>query len=119
MRMAPRRARPRKTSAVLSDFERGKREGLAVDLLPLEGDEFVLFSWDVTPPAEAAGLTAAERAVLQHILTGASNEAIASARGTSTRTIANQVASLLRKTGASSRFDLIRRFAHAIPRAKT
>ena len=71
-------------------------------------DELVVFSWDIAqPPPE---LTAAERDVLARVVKGESNAAIARARKTSVRTIANQVASLLRKTGASSRYDLIRRF---------
>jgi DNA-binding NarL/FixJ family response regulator len=71
-------------------------------------DDLVVFSWDIAaPPPE---LTAAERAVLVRVARGESNAAIAKARKTSVRTIANQVASLLKKTGASSRYDLIRRF---------
>ena len=71
-------------------------------------DETMVFSWDIAkPPPE---LTTAERAVLSRVIKGESNAAIARARKTSVRTIANQVASLLRKTGASSRYDLIRRF---------
>lgn len=72
-------------------------------------DDLIIFSWDAHegPPAD---LTAAERDVLVRVVRGESNAAIASARKTSVRTIANQVASLLRKTKASSRFDLIRRF---------
>lgn len=72
-------------------------------------DDLIIFSWDADegPPAD---LTAAERDVLVRVVRGESNAAIATARKTSVRTIANQVASLLRKTKASSRFDLIRRF---------
>jgi DNA-binding NarL/FixJ family response regulator len=72
-------------------------------------DDLVVFSWDVAarPPAE---LTAAERDVLARVARGQSNAAIARARKTSARTVANQVASLLRKTGSSSRYDLICKF---------
>lgn len=52
--------------------------------------------------AETA-LTEAERDVLELLLQGLSNREIASLRGRSVRTIANQVATLLRKTGAPSR----------------
>ncbi|HEY5951839.1 MAG TPA: helix-turn-helix transcriptional regulator [Kofleriaceae bacterium] len=89
---------------------RGKRigppSGLTAERID---DDLVVFSWDVAgpPPAE---LTAAERDVLARVVRGESNRAIAAARKTSVRTIANQVASLLRKTGAASRFDLIRRY---------
>lgn len=71
-------------------------------------DELVVFSWDLAAPPPV--LTSAERDVLVRVVRGASNAAIARARKTSVRTIANQVASLLRKTGAASRFDLIRRY---------
>jgi DNA-binding CsgD family transcriptional regulator len=87
---------------------------LSVEMLCAEGaqgEEFAVFSWDATecPPA-AAGLTCAEQEVLQRVVAGASNAQIAAARGTSIRTLANQVASLLHKLGAESRFELIRRF---------
>ena len=72
-------------------------------------DELVVFSWDISEPPTSA-LTSAEREVLARIVRGESNQTIATARKTSVRTIANQVASLLRKTGAASRFDLIRRY---------
>lgn len=92
---------------------RGKREDAPVEppanlVAEKLDDDLVVFSWDIArPPPD---LTRAERDVLARIVRGESNRAIASARKTSVRTIANQVASLLRKTGATSRFDLIRRF---------
>jgi DNA-binding NarL/FixJ family response regulator len=92
---------------------RGKRDDAAIQppanlVAEQIDDEHVVFSWDIArPPPE---LTSAERDVLARVVRGESNQAIASARRTSVRTIANQVASLLRKTGAASRFDLIRRF---------
>jgi DNA-binding CsgD family transcriptional regulator len=115
--MGLRKSGPRKDSPALAHVERGKPEGLTVEFLPVPNGEFVLFSWNAAASAGAASLTAAERDVLRHILEGATNEAIASARGTSVRTVANQVAALLRKTGAGSRFDLIRCFADAVSRS--
>jgi DNA-binding NarL/FixJ family response regulator len=50
-----------------------------------------------------SSLTPAERGVLELICRGLSNHAIATARSASERTVANQVASLLRKTRAPSR----------------
>lgn len=52
---------------------------------------------------DTGNLTAAEVDVLQRLREGWSNAAIARARGTSERTIANQVGSLLRKSGRGSR----------------
>lgn len=48
-------------------------------------------------------LTPSERAVASLLAEGLSNEAIAARRGVSVRTVANQVAALLRKTGTDSR----------------
>jgi len=51
-------------------------------------------------------LTRAERRVAVAILSGRTNAEIGRARGTSSRTIANQVASILRKLGVGSRYQL-------------
>lgn len=58
-------------------------------------------------PREVA--TAAEAEVLELLERGLSNERIAALRRRSVRTIANQMASLLRKTGATSRRQLATR----------
>lgn len=52
-------------------------------------------------------LSKSESAILQLVREGLSNRAIARARGTSERTVANQVAALLRKTGAPTRKALL------------
>jgi DNA-binding NarL/FixJ family response regulator len=54
-------------------------------------------------------LSAAEREVLDLLERGLSNAQIAKLRSRSTRTIANQIASLLRKTKSSSRRELVAR----------
>jgi DNA-binding NarL/FixJ family response regulator len=106
--MAQQDAKPRRASEALSELARGGPRGLAVDLLDVDGEDFAVFQWSADEPALDA-LTAAEREVLDRIVAGDSNAAIARARATSVRTVANQVASLLRKLGAGSRYDLIRR----------
>lgn len=53
------------------------------------------------------GLTAAEREIAQFVRDGLSNQAIAELRGGSVRTVANQVASVLRKHGVRSRAELV------------
>lgn len=58
---------------------------------------------------EDGALTAAERQILELLDQGLSNQAIARIRQRSVRTIANQVAALLKKTGASSRRALAAR----------
>jgi DNA-binding NarL/FixJ family response regulator len=54
-------------------------------------------------------LTSAERQVVEHVLSGRSNAAIARARSTSSRTVANQLAAIYRKLGVSSRWELAAR----------
>jgi DNA-binding NarL/FixJ family response regulator len=77
-------------------------------VIEIVDDEHAIFSWRVDTVRDP--LTTAEADVLKHVIAGASNDEIARARSTAVRTVANQVASLLRKLGATSRYDLIRRF---------
>jgi DNA-binding NarL/FixJ family response regulator len=83
--------------------------GLIAERFEVDGVEFVAFTWGSVPDVSA--LTSAERAVLEHLITGASNEAIAQARRTAARTVSNQVAAILRKLHVGSRYELIARFA--------
>jgi len=76
-----------------------------------DGQEWVVLSYTMdrgraSPPAASP----AECDVLARVLAGHSNAAIAQARGTSPRTVANQVAELLRRFQLRSRRDLIARF---------
>lgn len=57
--------------------------------------------------AARADLSEAELDVCSRLLRGDSNRAIADARGTSVRTVANQVATIFRKLEVSSRSELI------------
>jgi DNA-binding NarL/FixJ family response regulator len=84
--------------------------GLEARRLSVDGEEFVVFSWNAARVLEKRSLTEAQRAVLDAVVRGESNRAIARARGVSERTIANQVATLLRKLGATSRYELMSRF---------
>ncbi len=59
-----------------------------------------------TLDASDCSLSDAEREVLELVLAGKSNSEIAELRSRSIRTIANQVASILRKTGSPSRHVL-------------
>jgi DNA-binding NarL/FixJ family response regulator len=62
-----------------------------------------------------ARLTDAERQVVTGVLNGRTNAAIALARRTSSRTVANQLAAIYRKLGVSSRWELA---AHAGSRGR-
>ena len=66
-----------------------------------------LLAHDPRADADEPTLTAAEREVLALVRQGLSNAEIAAQRGRSVRTIANQVAHLLEKTGRPSRRALI------------
>jgi DNA-binding CsgD family transcriptional regulator len=56
-------------------------------------------------------LSAAEREVAQLVLASQSDAAIARARGTSRRTVENQLRSIYRKLGVSSRWELVAKLA--------
>jgi DNA-binding NarL/FixJ family response regulator len=70
-------------------------------------------------PVEALNLdprlTQAERQVVAGVLSGRTNAAIARARRTSSRTVANQLAAIYRKLGVASRWELAARSAN-LPR---
>jgi DNA-binding CsgD family transcriptional regulator len=59
--------------------------------------------------ARTADLTPAERRVALAVLAGYSNAEIARMRGSATRTVANQVATIFRKLGVRSRGELAAR----------
>jgi DNA-binding NarL/FixJ family response regulator len=83
---------------------------LAAHTFSAGGQEFLVLSYSVAMNEPAAELTDAERAVVAAVLEGRTNAAIASMRGTSPRTIANQVAAVFRKLGVRSRTELATKF---------
>lgn len=66
----------------------------------------VLFVYPLPTTPLVANLTKAEQEVTALVLDGHDNAGIAKVRGTSLRTTANQVASIFRKLGVSSRAEL-------------
>jgi DNA-binding NarL/FixJ family response regulator len=68
-------------------------------------DQFIVLSAPLPQPA-LHPLTPSEEEILACVARGMSNGDIARARQTSARTVANQIASLFRKTGATSRAEL-------------
>ncbi len=64
-------------------------------------------------PTKAHLLTQAEREVALAAARGLSNAAIAAARGAAVRTIANQLAGIMKKLGVASRVELAARFTVA------
>lgn len=74
-----------------------------------EADDWLVLSYhplEVELPEE---LTAAEADVVQGVLRAESNAEIASRRGSSVRTVANQLASIFRTLGVFSRVELVHR----------
>jgi DNA-binding NarL/FixJ family response regulator len=100
------RRRPKSPSAALAAAEQAP-SGLQVSQVVLGTERFAVLSFPLAPISLPESLSDAERAVARALLAGASNRQIAAARRTSVRTVANQMASLLRKLGARSRMEAI------------
>ncbi len=79
---------------------------LELSIVWIDGEELAVLSHRLDTPAPLAGLTEAERHVAADVIEGFTNEQIATRRGTSSRTIAKQVASVFRKLGIGSRRQL-------------
>ena len=84
--------------------------GLVVTPLEVAGESLVVFSFPRAPSGKRQALTPAEKDVVRHLIEGRSNAEIARTRGRSASTVANQVASIFRKLGVSSRLELARRW---------
>ena len=71
------------------------------------GDETIaIFSFPLALPPLPPSFSEAERAVVIGVLGGMTNAQIARSRGRAEKTVANQVASVLRKLGVGSRAEL-------------
>lgn len=81
------------------------------------GQEFAILSLPAECPTFPVELTDAERSVVMLVLGGASNAQVARRRGTSPRTIANQLAGIFEKLGVHSRSELAARCAGEAHRA--
>jgi DNA-binding CsgD family transcriptional regulator len=77
----------------------------------LEGVEFVVLSVALDGEGIMAELSSAERAIATLAAAGLTNAAIAKCRGKSVHTVANQLASTLRKLRVGSRYELAARLA--------
>lgn len=88
-----------------------KRSGVRADIemfdVQVGGETLVVISLPVGGNDALGGLlTAAEAEVAHDAVGGLSNAEIATRRGTSTRTVANQLASIYRKLDVGSRAEL-------------
>jgi DNA-binding NarL/FixJ family response regulator len=84
----------------------------------LADGEFAVVSFVGAPISLPAGLTSAERAIVAAVVEGRSNAEIARQRGTSPRTIANQMAAVYQKLKLSSRAELAARCLAPAPRRR-
>ena len=78
-----------------------------IEIAEIGEDRLAIISWPVVPRSRTSSLSSAEEAVLRGVALGKSNAEIAKERGTSPRTVANQVAALLGKFGVASRYELV------------
>lgn len=83
-----------------------QRSRLRGTLVEIGGEEFALLEWSTPPSSSAPRLSQAEAEVARLVSCGASNAAIAAARGRGLGTIAKQVSSVFRKLGVRCRSEL-------------
>ena len=86
---------------------------IRISKLKIGSDELVVVSVPRPSPQEIDTLTEAEAEVAELALRGLSNREIADARGTSERTVANQLASVYRKLDVHSRAELAARLTES------
>lgn len=72
-------------------------------------EQLLVGAYPLVDERRVANLTAAEREIVVHLVSGSTNGDIARRRGSSERTVANQVQSIFRKLGARSRGELASR----------
>jgi DNA-binding NarL/FixJ family response regulator len=77
----------------------------------IDETEFLVLSYPVVPLRVAEELTRAERDVAAAFARGRSMTDIAAMRGTSTRTVANQIRAIYAKLGVGSRAELSNRLS--------
>jgi DNA-binding NarL/FixJ family response regulator len=82
-------------------------EGIRGTVLRFAGADWMVLSFPCTPAGQSK-LTPSERWVALALNQGLSNAEIARARGTSVRTVANQVARMFRKFSVHTRTELVR-----------
>lgn len=96
---------------MIGDDERPATEDPAeLPVLQVGGHELVVVSVPA-PQVPADELTAAEQSVVRGIAEGLTNAELAERRQVARSTIANQIASIFRKLGVSSRAELLARLA--------
>jgi DNA-binding NarL/FixJ family response regulator len=90
--------------------------GLRASEFRFHDQELAVLSFPAPALELPSSLSEAEREIVLALAEGLSNAAIARQRGTSTRTVANQVSSLFRKMNVRSRTELLLALAQPTPR---
>jgi DNA-binding CsgD family transcriptional regulator len=98
----------RRRWAMNASGRKGRGPGIEIVRVRLAGEEYAVVRLSSLADVLPEGLTEAERDIVGRVLEGRSNAAIARARGTSARTVANQLAGVFRKLGVQSRSELAR-----------
>lgn len=91
-----------------------RARSVRVSEIVVGGERLVVLSHALDAPSGSSfgdALTPAEAEVAGLACAGLTNAEIAARRGSSVRTVANQIAAVLRKTGAVSRRELAARWA--------
>lgn len=102
-------------SAAMGDRDGGPREARLAFLRVARNQRLAVFSVPLATADAVGSLTPAEREVVSGLLAGLANREIAAERRCSVRTVANQVASIFRKTGARSRTELAALLMRGVP----
>jgi DNA-binding NarL/FixJ family response regulator len=105
-RRAPRALSMRRLRRALARAPFSMPRGLEAERAAHRGKPAVRVSFPVPKFDWSASLTSAEKDVASDILAGLPNVAIGRKRGSSVRTVVNQVASIFKKVGAHSRLEL-------------
>lgn len=87
--------------------------GLEAYPFVVEGQEYAVLSFALRDVVYPEALTPAEREVTEGVVRGLSTAAIARERGTSARTVANQLRKIYEKLRLSGRVELVRRCTEA------
>jgi DNA-binding CsgD family transcriptional regulator len=87
----------------------GAPTGMRSAVFEVDGEDFLVIAYELGDPVVPDSLTPAERTVALGIVRGRSMADIAKDRGTSLRTVANQIQSIYEKLGVTSRLELVAR----------
>jgi DNA-binding NarL/FixJ family response regulator len=82
----------------------------------IAGDRLLVGTYPLVDLRTLAPLSDAEREIAALLIAGSTNADVAARRGTSVRTVANQVSAILRKLGVGSRSEMAARVQAETPR---